>query len=78
MGNGCIIAVENLGKKYRIRHGEHERYVALRNVLVSYAKHSLHNVLQTVVNPGDEKDLYQIQATHAASANFPFCNSARL
>jgi hypothetical protein len=28
MGNGCIIAVENLGKKYRIRHGEHERYVA--------------------------------------------------
>jgi hypothetical protein len=51
----------------------------LRNVMVSCgAKHFLHNVLQTVVNPGDEKDLYQIQATHAASANFPFCNSARL
>jgi len=28
-----IIRVENLGKKYNIRHGERERYTALRDVL---------------------------------------------
>jgi hypothetical protein len=28
-----IIKVENLGKRYRIHHGERERYTALRDVL---------------------------------------------
>ena len=32
-----IIKVENLGKKYRIRHQQQERYVALRDVIASKA-----------------------------------------
>jgi hypothetical protein len=32
-----IITVENLGKKYRIRH-ERERYTALRDVIADKAK----------------------------------------
>lgn len=34
----AIITVENLGKKYRLRHEAHERYVALRDVITSRAK----------------------------------------
>ena len=33
MSSGVVISVENLGKKYRIRHQKPERYTALRDVL---------------------------------------------
>ena len=33
-----VIKVENLGKKYRIRHEQRERYTALRDVLANKAK----------------------------------------
>jgi len=33
----AIISVENLGKKYRLRH-ERERYTALRDVIADKAK----------------------------------------
>ncbi len=33
-----IIRVENLGKKYKIRHHQQERYVALRDVIAGAVK----------------------------------------
>src|SRR5437016_5473125 len=33
MGNGAVIVVEDLGKKYRIKHKQQQRYVALRDVI---------------------------------------------
>jgi lipopolysaccharide transport system ATP-binding protein len=37
MLNDTIITVENLGKKYRIRHQQSERYTALRDVIARRA-----------------------------------------
>lgn len=37
MPNDTIITVENLGKKYRIRHQQAERYTALRDVIATRA-----------------------------------------
>src|SRR5438477_10489243 len=37
MNNDVIIRVENLGKKYSLRHLRDQRYVALRDVLVEKA-----------------------------------------
>jgi hypothetical protein len=37
MNDEVVIRVENLGKKYRIRH-ERERYTALRDVLTERVK----------------------------------------
>jgi len=39
MSSDIVISVENLGKKYRIRHqAERQRYTALRDVLADKAK----------------------------------------
>src|SRR6266403_5493259 len=37
MSDGAIITVENLGKRYSLRHLRDQRYVALRDVLVEKA-----------------------------------------
>src|SRR5437588_3828103 len=37
MNNDVIIRVENLGKKYSLRHLRDQRYIALRDVLVEKA-----------------------------------------
>jgi lipopolysaccharide transport system ATP-binding protein len=42
-----VIRVENLGKKYFIRHEQRERYVALRDVLTNKAK----NVAKRILRP---------------------------
>src|SRR5437016_5561477 len=33
MGNDAVIVVEDLGKKYRIKHKQQRQYVALRDVI---------------------------------------------
>jgi lipopolysaccharide transport system ATP-binding protein len=34
----CIITVENLGKKYTLRHKQREEYTALRDVIAESVK----------------------------------------
>jgi lipopolysaccharide transport system ATP-binding protein len=46
MSNDIVIRVENLGKKYLIRHEQRERYVALRDVLTNKFKSIGRKVLQ--------------------------------
>jgi lipopolysaccharide transport system ATP-binding protein len=38
MSSDVVIRVENLGKKYRIRHKRPERYIALRDVLANFLR----------------------------------------
>jgi lipopolysaccharide transport system ATP-binding protein len=38
MASDTIISVQRLGKKYRLRHNQPERYTALRDVLTDKAK----------------------------------------
>ena len=46
MTDDVVITVENLGKKYRIRHNQPESYVALRDVIAEKAK-ELFQMLKT-------------------------------
>lgn len=46
MSNDAVIRVENLGKKYLIRHEQRERYTALRDVLTNKFKSIGKKVLQ--------------------------------
>lgn len=48
-----VIKVENLGKKYRVRHQESERYVALRDVLAAKAKSLLRRRSVATSDPED-------------------------
>ena len=51
-----IITVENLGKKYRIRH-ERERYTALRDVIADKAKNLFRRNSDNGSRAGGSKEL---------------------
>ena len=49
MVNDTIVTVEDMGKKYHIRHEQAERYTALRNVIVTRASALLRSLLTILV-----------------------------
>lgn len=48
----AILTVENLSKRYTIRHQRQERYTALRDVLANSVKRAV----KGLVHPGADRD----------------------
>ena len=64
-----IIKVENLGKRYRIHHGERERYHALRDVLARGAAAPLRWLSAQRAKSNGRSDLSKAQASPALTAS---------
>src|SRR5438477_178112 len=69
MSSDIVISVENLGKRYRIRHqADRQRYTALRDVLADRTKSAWHKAL------GSLRSTFKVQSSKfkvQSSSNSP-------